>query len=147
MEGHILMREPCKACGCHDGRIDPKNGQNVVRCRECGRHCYNAPKVETGEVPRSATTVHNGIKPKQRARILERATGRCELCGNPGAKVPLHVGHLLSVESGLTHGYDEQVLNNDENLAAMCEECNLGLGGQTVSVRLIYAILLRRVRG
>ena len=110
-------------------------------CIGCGRFLYNAPKTETGEAQRSVTTVHNGIKPKQRARIILRALGRCELCGSTKN---LHIGHLLSVTDGLALGLTEAQLNDDANLSAMCEECNLGIGKDSVTARLYAALLNRR---
>jgi hypothetical protein len=98
--------------------------------------------VETGQAQRSVTTVHNGVRPKQRARILLRANGLCELCG---ARSTLHVGHLISVADGLGEGLSEFTLNHDENLAALCEECNLGLGRISVTARLLVGLILRRV--
>jgi 5-methylcytosine-specific restriction endonuclease McrA len=73
------------------------------------------------------STVHNGIKPSQRARILLR-DGRCVICGSRGGELGLHVGHLVPVAGGLAAGLTELELNDDENLAAMCAECNVGLG-------------------
>lgn len=58
-----------------------------------------------------------------RARILERASNRCEWCkaenGRPnpatGSKVVLTIAHL---DHDLTH-------NDDENLRALCQKCHL----------------------
>lgn len=124
------------------GRIKTCNGQDVVRCARCDRYCYNAPKVETGRETRSVSTVHAGIKPKQRARLILRASGRCELCGSRDS---LHVGHVLSVADGLEAGLTERELNDDENLVAACAECNLGMGRETMPVRLMVAILRARI--
>ena len=135
------LRDPCVECGGDTGRITTKNGQDCVCCL-CGRHQYNAPKTETGRKVRTVAGVHAGIKPKQRARILGRATGRCEMCGS---RTNLHVGHILSVDSGLKLGMTESQLNDDENLAAMCETCNLGVGKEPVSARLLMAIVLERL--
>ena len=137
----FAMRAPCLDCGCSDGRIDRRGEQNCVFCSGCGRFAYNAPKTETGDAPRTVTRVHNGIRPKQRARLLLRAYGRCELCGGVG---PLHIGHLLSVEEGLALGLTELELNSDDNLATLCEECNLGLGSISVTPGLYVALLMRR---
>lgn len=136
------MRSPCAFCGNTIGHIEYRGGQACVFCQECKRLVYNAPKTELGERPRTVATVHNGIKPKKRMRILERATGRCELCG---AQTILHVSHILSVSDGLNQGLTETEINHDENLAALCEECNLGLGGLSYSPRLYIALLRRRV--
>lgn len=141
--GLHVMREACRFCGNQFGVITNTNGQAVCHCSDCGKWLYNVPKAELGTIQRTVTTIHNGIKPKQRARILERATGRCELCGS---KDHLHVGHLLSVNDGLEMGLTEHEINDDENLSAMCEECNLGLGSITISPRIYVAILRRRLQ-
>lgn len=138
------MREPCRYCNSEEGNISPRGGQNCVFCLGCGRLAYNAPRTETGETVRTVTTIHNGIRPKQRARILLRANGVCELCG---ARQLLHVGHLLSVDDGLKAGSTEAVLNSDENLAALCEECNLGIGSASVTLRLLMRLALERGAG
>lgn len=140
--GLHMLRDACKICGSEYGVLILRGGQNCVYCADCGRWLYNAPKTETGQATRSVSTIHNGIKPKQRSRIIERATGRCELCGNG---IALHVGHLLSVLDGIALGLTEFELNNDENLAAMCEECNLGIGSLPISPRLYVALLARRI--
>ena len=133
------LREPCRSCGSSLGYITVVNGQNTVRCDKCFTFLYNAPKTETGEEPRSTRTLHN-LSPSLRARVLERANGRCELCAGG---VNLHVSHILSVKDGLLHGLTEFELNSEENLLALCEECNLGFGSRSFSPRL-YAILLQR---
>jgi 5-methylcytosine-specific restriction endonuclease McrA len=136
------MRQPCKfGCDTDTGRLVPVNGQNVVRCAVCNRAQYNAPKTETGEKTRSVTTVHNGVKPKQRTRIINRAGGACEKCH---AREHLQVGHIVSVDVGLRVGLDESLLNDDENLIAECEECNSGQGNEPMSLRLAVAILKAR---
>lgn len=96
---------------------------------------------------RSVATVHAGITARKRARVLLRATGRCELCGaQPPDVASLHVGHLISVRDGLDRGLTEVELNDEENLCAMCEECNLGLGREVVPLRLAVAMAMARVR-
>jgi len=142
MDSAYPLREPCRHCGCVTGWLETRNGQDCVFCEKCRRLCYNAPKTETGRSPRTVTTVHNGIKSACRARIILRATGRCELCGATGN---LHVGHLLPVKEGLAAGLTELDLNSDENLAAMCDECNLGIGAEVVPLRLVVAIIRRRL--
>jgi 5-methylcytosine-specific restriction endonuclease McrA len=136
------LRKQCR-CGGFTGRIETKNGQDCVYCLDCGRHQYNAPRVETGRTQRTVTTVHNGIKPKQRARIITRATGRCEMCG---ARNDIHVGHIISVDTGLKMGLTEVDLNDDENLAALCAECNLGIGKEPMPLRLAVGMLMSRVK-
>lgn len=148
--GTFVMRRPCgdgdpkRGCGWPDGVIREKNGQDVVFCAACSRYQYNAPRVETGRAIRSVTTVHNGIKPKQRARIILRACGACELCH--ACDRPLHAGHLLDVDDGLKAGLTESDLNCDDNLAAMCDECNIGLSNEPIPTRLFVALLLTHRR-
>jgi 5-methylcytosine-specific restriction endonuclease McrA len=140
------MREPCRWCGeLEAGLISLVNGQNVVRCGSCGKAVYNAPRTETVEAQRSVSTVHEAIKPKLRSRVLIRAGRRCELCGKPvEATQGLHVDHLLSVDDGLAQGLTEAQLNHIENLAAFCEECNLGKGRTTLPLWLVVAIIKAR---
>lgn len=115
----------------------------MVRCSFCKQYQYCAPRTETGREVRTVSTTHRLIKPNQRARILERATGRCELCGSGR---DLHVGHLLSVADGHEHGLSDDEINSDDNLSAMCAECNLGLGRASVPPRLLVALVVRRAK-
>ena len=139
--GHAL-RAPC-SCGGTEGRIETRNGQDCVFCSSCNKWQYNAPKTETGRAVRSVSTVHEAIRPAVRARVLLRANRHCELCG---AERELHVGHLLSVADGVRGGLADAEINGEENLAAMCVECNLGLGANPVPLRLMVALVLARVR-
>lgn len=156
----FTMREPCMAkrldkpkvdgrvqsCGCEIGHIDTRNGQDCVWCSECGSYCYNAPKTETGRSVRSASTVHKAIKPKVRAKTLFRANGQCELCGKHGDGVALHVGHVISVNIGLSNGLTEIELNDQENLVALCDECNLGIGDEPMPLRFLVRVLKARLK-
>lgn len=138
------MRAPCRGCGHAGGFIETKNGQDCVYCGECRRFQYNAPKTETGREVRSVTSPERkAIKPNQRARILERDNGCCVLCHR--SDVNLHVGHLLSYSEGLKQGLREVEVNDDENLAAMCDECNLRLSDMPVSIRMLLAVLKARL--
>lgn len=141
----MIMREPCRVCGGLEGSILEKTGQDTVRCVACDAWVYNAPRVETGRKQRSVTTVHAAIKPKQRMRILDRASSRCEVCGSRGNLHVGHVGHIVSVVAGLNYGMTEVELNDDENLMAMCEECNLGQGAEPMSLRLAMVVLRARI--
>ncbi len=138
------MRAPCKKCGCTNGRIETRSGQDCVLCQICGAFQYNAPKTETGRAPRTVSTTHDACGPKIRARILLRANGACELCH--AASVPLHVGHLVSVEAGHRAGMTDSEINSHENLCCLCDQCNLGLGSDVVPVRLAVAMVLARLR-
>ena len=138
------MRKPCGKCGSTSGRIEPKGAQDCVYC-DCGAFQYNAPREETGKPVRSVNRKREPFKPSVRAAVLMRASGRCELCGaKPGPEGEIHVGHLLSIDDGLRAGIAEAVLNDVENLAAMCDQCNLGIGATTVPLRLAIAMVLAR---
>lgn len=134
------LRKPC-ACGTETGYIRERTGQQCVYCSFCHRFQYNAPKRETG-LPQRSVSDRPELKPARRARILERDNGSCVGCHR--SDVILHVGHLLSVEDGRKLGASDEEVWSDENLAAMCEECNLGFGKRTVSLRLVYRILQAR---
>lgn len=136
------MREPCPDCGHTRGYLAPKGGQDVVRCVTCDRQVYNAPKRETGKPQRRVST-RDPLPPGRRAAILLRATARCELCLHSSGV--LHVGHLLSVKDAVAAGMTEAEINHPENLAAMCEVCNLGIGRLSINPRLYVALLRRRM--
>lgn len=148
------MREACPDCHHPMGRIVTKSGQDTVRCAGCNRFCYCAPKTETGREVRSLSSTHNGIKPKQRARIIARDGWRCQMCGKAATDDPggLHVGHILSVKDAHDLAEDperpvvltDREINHDENLVAMCGECNLGQGDETMPLRVRAAILRAR---
>ena len=137
-------RDPCGTCGITDAVLIPRNGQNTVRCQKCGRLLYNAPKTDTGETPRTASTLRRDVKAGQQARILDRDNGRCVLCGR--SDEPVTIGHLLSVQDGYALGADAKLLGDDANLAAMCEGCNLGLASRSVNPRTYAAIMYRLVQ-
>jgi len=132
-------RQPCPKCGSREGQLGQINGQNVVRCRQCKTHIYNAPKTETGEKPRTVATLRRGIKPSQQVRILER-DGACVLCGSRDG---LTIGHALSWKDAEALGDVGPYLDSDENLFAMCEACNLGLGGRSVLPKTYLMIVVR----
>lgn len=147
------MEKPCPKCAgvgieTFTVRIFPKNGQDVARCSRCNEWIKNLPKTETGKKQRSVSTTHNGVKPAQRARILARANGRCELDGRSAVEhgLVLHVCHFVSVEDGHRLGMTDAEINSDENLFAGCEECNLGMGKATFPVTLAANIVLARLR-
>lgn len=80
----------------------------------------------------------------QRARLLLRDRGICQLCRT--AKKPLGIRYLVvpadwaSLSALLPDG--EQLLRSDENLAVLCEGCNLKLGDETVSPVTVAALFI-----
>lgn len=137
------MRAACDACGHDIGTIETRNGQNVVRC-SCGKYQYCAPNLELGLETRSVSSA-NGIKSGTRADVLKRDGGQCTICGRRAPAVVLHVGHLVSVRDGQEIGLTDHQIYSTENLATMCEECNLGIGRVTVPLWLARAIIAARV--
>ncbi len=140
------MKYACKGCGAaagSPGYIVPKGLQDTVRCCACDAFVYNAGRVETGKEQRSVTTVHNGVRPSKRHRVLERDGFRC-VCGKTGAETELHVDHILSVKDGLSEGFTEDELNDEANLMTLCVECNAGKSEKSRSLRAFMVILLRR---
>ena len=135
------LRAPC-TCGHTEGFITERSGQDVVRCAVCRKYQYCAPKTETGRAVRSVST-RPGVKPGKRMRILERDGNVCVSCHSSDR--PLHLGHLISVEDGAKHGIPDELIWHDWNLAAFCDECNLGLGRSTVAVRLMWRCLMVRL--
>jgi 5-methylcytosine-specific restriction endonuclease McrA len=135
------MRKPCR-CGHELGHIIEVSGQDTVRCNACDLHCYNAPRSETGRPVRNIKT-RDGIDPSLRARILIRDGNRCVICR--AEDTILHVGHIVSLKHGAPSGLTDDELNDEENLAAMCEACNLGLGPQPLPLRTAIAILRARI--
>jgi hypothetical protein len=137
-QGAHPMREPCPRCGCPDGTITTRNGQDTVRCARCHRHCYNAPRSETGRERRSLST-RPDVRPRQRSRIFLRDNFACIMCHRND--VALEIGHLVSVHDGRLVGLSDTDLRSDENLAVMCEECNSGLSKRSLPPRLIAAAI------
>lgn len=142
-DGHHPLRKPCHQCGGEKGKIIEKGAQDTVRCLGCNTFQYNAPRAETGKEVRHVKT-RELLKPGFRAEILARDNGRCVLCGTGAKSEPLHVGHLLSIVEGKKLGLTEDDLNVEENLAAMCDACNLGLSQKTLPLRLWASILMGR---
>ena len=135
------LRKPCKYCSGLSGRIETKGGQDCVYCF-CGKHQYNAPKRETGRETRSVKTTRIEISTTQRYQVMERANRTCELCNKRDCNI--HVDHALSIDAARAQGLDETVYNSNENLIALCEECNLGKSNMALPVRILIGILMAR---
>ena len=137
------MRERCRWCNrTDDGRIESRNGQNCVYCAACFRHCYNAPKYETGEAPREVTKiVRGGLTLQKKARIRERDGNRCLMCGVGADKALLQVGHFLRVVDGVAAGLTEEEVSDDSNLVTICEACNLVLRDHSLPPRLLPTLI------
>lgn len=142
-----LMREPCRFCAVDGvealvGTIETRNGQDVVRCKRCERHCYNAPRTETGKPQRKIRT-RPDLSFGQRERILLRDGGRCFLCGRDPLRhgVNLNVAHVLSVADAKRLEVPDEVAFDDANLIAACEECNSGMKDISLEPRIWLALI------
>ena len=70
-----------------------------------------------------------------RFRVLARSGFTCSYCGASAADVMLEIDHVLPVALGGT--------NDEANLVASCEVCNLGKGATSiVSVRRTFLACL-----
>lgn len=128
------MRAPCQWClretvQWTEGTVEHKNGQDVVRCSRCKRHCYNAPLTETGRRPLTLAT-RDGVTPKERARILRAWGHRCFSCHideqHAQAEGGLHLAHLISREHAQRYGLLDRYIDDPINLVPMCPACNIG---------------------
>ncbi len=137
----IAMRTPCPECSTPDGIVETVNGQDTVRCAWCRKHCYNAPKTETGRAVRTLSK-RPDISTGMRAAIFLRDGGACIICHSTDRP---EVGHLISVGDGAKYGIDFDLIHSDENLAVMCAACNNGIGEETVPIRLICKAFLVRI--
>jgi len=138
------MRKQCRDCGCRDGLIVAKGHQDTVYCADCGLYNYNAPRTETGR-PRQSLRTRPEIRPSQRKRILERDNSTCLRCHHSDR--PLVVAHWISVHDGKALGLSEAELFHDENLLALCGECNAGQGRETLPLRFMATVLRVRIAG
>lgn len=114
--------------------------QDVVRCANCDRHCYNAPRIELGLAPVTLAS-RPDISPSRRYRILDAHGHACVSCHR--TDVDLQIDHLISREDADRLGFLDELIESDLNLAPMCAECNSGkrVTG-SASIRLMYRCLV-----
>jgi len=137
----MIARTPC-SCGCWEGRIDIRNGQKCIFCAECGRWLYNQPKKEAGEAPETTRT--DGISPSLRYRVMERAGFKCEFCGSNGGDKVMHIAHLVSERDLRISGLPPESYRDFNNLAWLCDECNLGMGAKSITPHNALVFMWRR---
>lgn len=135
---HHQMRQPCSKCEGVDGIICTVSGQDVVRCSACNAYCYNAPRRETGRPVRSLRS-RPQIRPSQRNRIFERDRRTCFKCGRSDRA--LEIGHIITVREGRELGLSDSELFHDDNLVALCAECNSGQGSATMPLPFVLAVM------
>lgn len=144
------LAKPCKRCGAQGDQagllIRVPEGLHAAKliCATCTDFVQWIGKKALGDPIRSLTPRGECVKPKQRQRILARDGGRCMLCGAAPPDIILNAGHILSHADGEAHGLPEELIDSDDNLMAMCERCNSGLGKQSLPLYLAEALLTRR---
>lgn len=138
----VKLSEKCTFCWIrnhvknHDGYV--VEGKAGTFCSICDGSQLRGGRVR--DTADSGRTTGGGIGPAQRARILMRDR-HCVLCGRQDS---LQIGHLLSMAAGLRAGLSESQLDSDENLAALCPACNLGI--EDVAMPLWVVVPLLRAR-
>jgi 5-methylcytosine-specific restriction endonuclease McrA len=131
-----VTAQPLVACE-HAATSTKSNGPHIEeRCDDCGAHIRFVPKRELKLEPRTVTS-RPGIKPKVRARILDRFGHSCMSCGASPPDVLLQIDHVIPVELAKRYGVYDDLIEDDLNLAPFCEECNLGKGATVFSARSI----------
>jgi 5-methylcytosine-specific restriction endonuclease McrA len=68
---------------------------------------------------------------------MERDCYTCQVCGASPAG---HVGHLVSVKDASTFDMAD-IVNDDVNLIAQCDECNLGQGSLSYAPSFIARVV------
>lgn len=59
--------------------------------------------------------------------------------------VRVEIGHIISVHQGRAHGLSDAELFHDENLVAMCPECNSGQSSETLPLPFLVVALRVRI--
>lgn len=138
------LRSPCPYCGCTEGTISVRGGQDCMFCASCEHWLYNAPRSETGRAVRALR--RTSLTPSKRARVLARHHNACVSCGAHPPTVELVVGHLVPRTEAIARGLPEHLADHDLNLAPMCPECNAGIGRSPIAIGLMYRLLLIHLR-
>lgn len=126
----------CPMCGTVEPRIEECRGQHVARCPHCSTYLKNVPKADLGLGTRSVTS-RKGVKPRTRSKVLDRFGHSCISCGRIAGDVVLHIDHIIPVQLAKDHGFYDDLIESEWNLAPGCEECNLGKGEVVFSARTV----------
>lgn len=133
-------RSACPLCYGRTAYITETGAQDVVRCIQCDAFLYNAPRHETGKAVRPVSDGRSTIKPAVRWRVLERFNHSCVGCG--ATDVILHIDHIIPLAAAAEYDFiDLELLEDEVNLTALCEVCNLGKSDSFPSIRLMYRCL------
>lgn len=107
--------------------IAPDEQAQLDRRRRDLRKWYILEKRQVGgdwvytlKGEREISVLERGINIRVRAAVLGRAHGRCQMCGQTVAQhnIVLVVDHKIPIDWGGS--------NDEENLWALCQECNAG---------------------
>jgi len=121
----------------HSATVTRQSGPHLGEyCVACDHWLRWVSKSETGAERRSVSS-RRSIKPKVRARVLDRFAHACMSCGAMPPAVMLQVDHIIPVDLAKRHGVYDDLIEDDLNLAPFCEECNLGKGADVFSSRSI----------
>ena len=97
-DGFIKLRKACP-CGCPTGRVRRTGGQDVVRCADCDKYLYNAPREELG-LPK---------EPRKPMLLDSKFAGQCRDCGKP-------------------HTVGDQISWTPGTKGVQCVRCSVGKG-------------------
>lgn len=126
----------CTKCGAVEPQLTDRNGQWVAHCPHCHDYIKCVPKADLGLEVRSVTS-RKGLKPRIRSRVLDRFGHSCISCGRIAGDVILHIDHIIPVQMAKDHGFYDDLIESEWNLAPECEECNLGKGAVVFSARTV----------
>ena len=107
--------------------LDPTEQAQLDRRRRELRYWYDIEKMTSGgqtlyviRGERTTPLETGGVSLRKKAAILAAAHGRCQMCGKTIERhgITLVVDHKIPRDWGGT--------NDEENLWAICEECNAG---------------------
>lgn len=83
--------------------------------------------------------------PKERSKVLERAQGRCEFCGQSGFRMP---SGALYLETHHIVPLSEDGADNTQNMIALCpndhREAHYGVSAQSMRTKMLQIILSKQ---
>lgn len=116
------------------GYINENHVQDVLRCICCDTYWKNIPKTDSGRAVRMLTNGASRQYKKSRVKVLTRDT-YCEICNtafNDKLGKQKHCGHIVSRKDAINLGMLESCIDHEDNMAAMCSECNSSLSSTSL---------------